>query len=61
MNEEITQEIYFQKGYDKGFSDAQENLAKEFDKCYERGFKAGIESCENKPLEDEGNLKNETH
>ena len=27
----MTEDIYFQKGYDKGYSDAQEKLAKEFE------------------------------
>ena len=42
MHEQITENIYFTRGYDKGFSDAQEHLAKDFDKAYERGFKDGF-------------------
>jgi hypothetical protein len=49
MNEEITESVYYQRGYDKGFSDAQEKLALEFnraliikeDLAYEKGFKEG--------------------
>lgn len=49
MNEQITESVYYQRGYDKGFSDAQEKLALEFnrvliikeDLAYEKGYKAG--------------------
>ena len=50
MNDEITESVYFQKGYDKGFSEAQERLALEFnrvliikeDLAFEKGYEAGI-------------------
>lgn len=49
MNEEITESVYYQRGYDKGFSDAQEKLALELDQAsktkedliYKKGYKAG--------------------
>ena len=49
MNKEITESVYYQRGYDKGFADAQEKLALEFnrvliikeDLAYEKGYKAG--------------------
>ena len=49
MIEQMTEGIYFQKGYDKGFADAQESLAKKFEKIlsknanqsYEKGFREG--------------------
>ena len=49
MNKEIMENVYYQKGYDKGFSDAQEKLAIEFnrvliikeDLAYEKGYKEG--------------------
>ena len=50
MNDEITESVYFQKGYDQGFSEAQERLALEFnraliikeDLAFEKGYKAVI-------------------
>ena len=50
MTDEITESVYFQKGYDQGFSEAQERLALEFnrvliikeDLAFEKGYKAGI-------------------
>ena len=32
MEEQMTEEINYRKGYDKGWSDAQEYLAKKFEK-----------------------------
>ncbi len=32
MNEQMTEEINYRKGYDKGWADAQEYLAKKFEK-----------------------------
>jgi hypothetical protein len=57
MNDEITESISFQKGYDKGFSDAQEYLSKKFEKIlsknanqsYDKGFKEGAGQKDNKP------------
>lgn len=45
----MTEEINYNKGYDKGWSDAQEYLAKKFEKIlsknanksYEKGFRDG--------------------
>jgi hypothetical protein len=53
MNEEITESVYYQRGYDKGFSDAQEKLALEFnrvliikeDLAYEKGYGKGMEDA----------------
>ena len=36
MIEQMTEDIYFQKGYDKGFADAQEILSKKFEKILNR-------------------------
>ena len=60
MNEEITEIVYYQRGYDKGFSDAQEKLALEFnrvliikeDLAYEKGYKEGEKKAK-EDLEDE--------
>ena len=49
MNEEITQDVYFTRGYQKGFSDAQESLSKKMSKTimddrdagYDQGIKDG--------------------
>ena len=57
MHDEITESISFQKGYDKGFADAQEYLSKKFDKIlsknqqksYEKGFKDGANQQDKKP------------
>ena len=61
MNEDITESVYYQRGYDKGFSDAQEKLALEFnrvliikeDLAYEKGYKEGEKKAK-EDLEDEG-------
>lgn len=31
MDESVTEHIYYQKGYDRGYADAMEYLAKKFD------------------------------
>ena len=57
MIEQMTEDIYFQKGYDKGFADAQEILSKKFEKIlsknanqsYEKGFREGANQKDNKP------------
>ena len=57
MIEQMTEGIYFQKGYDKGFADAQEILSKKFEKIlsknanesYEKGFQEGANQKNNKP------------
>ena len=49
MNEEITQDVYFTRGYQKGFSDAQESLSQKMSKTimddrdagYDQGIKDG--------------------
>lgn len=49
MNEEITQDIYFTKGYNKGYSDAQESLARKMSKTImddrDAGYDQGIKDC----------------
>tara|TARA_X000000950_G_scaffold43209_2_gene48447 strand:- start:21143 stop:21355 length:213 start_codon:yes stop_codon:yes gene_type:complete len=57
VTEQITEHINYQKGYDQGYSDAQEYLAKKFDKIlsknanqsYEKGFREGADQKNNKP------------
>ena len=57
MHDEITESISFQKGYDKGFADAQEYLSKKFDKIllkvktenYDKGYKEGANQKDNQP------------
>lgn len=57
MIEQMTEDIYFQKGYDKGFADAQEILSKKFEKIlsknanqsHEKGFQEGANQKNNKP------------
>ena len=57
MIEQITEDISYQKGYDKGWADAQEHLAKKFDKilgkatsqAYDKGLKRCSENKDNKP------------
>ena len=57
MHETMTEEINYNKGYDKGWSDAQEYLAKKFEKIlsknanksYENGFRDGANQKDNKP------------
>lgn len=57
MIEQMTEDIYFQKGYDKGFADAQEILSKKFEKIlsktanqsYEKGLQEGANQKNNKP------------
>lgn len=56
MSEEITQDVYFTRGYNKGYSDAQENLARQMDKKlldyrdsgYERGYSHATKDFTNK-------------
>lgn len=57
MNEQMTEEINYRKGYDKGWSDAQEYLAKKFEKIlsknantsYDKGYQDGANQKDNKP------------
>jgi|TARA_E500000081_G_C6003792_1_gene292450 hypothetical protein len=57
MHEAMTEEINYNKGYEKGYSDAQEHLAKKFEKIlsknanqsYEKGFKEGANQKDSKP------------
>tara|TARA_R110001592_G_scaffold130435_1_gene343657 strand:+ start:128 stop:442 length:315 start_codon:yes stop_codon:yes gene_type:complete len=52
MNEHITENIHYQRGYDRGYSDAQESLSIKFekilsknsDKSYKNGFKEGLKA-----------------
>lgn len=49
MNEEITQDVYFAKGYNKGYSDAQENLSRKMSKVImddrDAGYDQGMKDC----------------
>jgi len=49
MNEEITQDVYFTRGYQKGYSDAQEGLARKMSKTimddHDAGYDQGIKDC----------------
>ena len=49
MNNEITEDIYFTRGYQKGFSDAQESLALKMSKTImddrDAGYDQGIKDC----------------
>lgn len=49
MNEEITQDVYFTRGYQKGFSDAQESLALKMSKTImddsDAGYDQGVKDC----------------
>ena len=49
MNEEITQDVYFTRGYEKGYSDAQEGLARKMDKAIinnsDAGYDQGVLDC----------------
>lgn len=49
MNEEITQDVYFTRGYQKGFSDAQESLARKMNKLImddcDAGYDQGVKDC----------------
>lgn len=57
MIEQMTEEISYRRGYDKGWADAQEYLAKKFEKLlsknanksYEKGFREGANQKDNKP------------
>ena len=49
MNEEINSDIYFTRGYEKGFSDAQESLARKMSKTImddcDAGYDQGVKDC----------------
>ncbi len=49
MNEEITQDVYFTRGYQKGFSDAQEGLSRKMSKTImddrDAGYDQGVKDC----------------
>ena len=57
MIEQMTEEINYRRGYDKGWADAQEHLAKKFEKIlsknanqsYEKGFREGANHKANDP------------
>ena len=57
MIEHMTENIYYERGYNKGFSDAQEMLSRKFEKIlsknanqsYEKGFQEGANQKNNKP------------
>jgi uncharacterized protein (DUF2164 family) len=49
MNEEITQDVYFTRGYEKGYSDAQEILSRKMSKVImddsDAGYDQGVKDC----------------
>ena len=49
MHEEVNSDIYFVRGYNKGFSDAQESLARKMSKTImddrDAGYDQGIKDC----------------
>lgn len=49
MNDEITQDVYFTRGYQKGFSDAQEGLSRKMSKVImddrDAGYDQGLKDC----------------
>jgi len=49
MNEEITQDVHFTRGYNKGYSDAQEGLARKMSKIImddrDAGYDQGVKDC----------------
>jgi aspartokinase len=57
MNEQMTEEINYRRGYDKGWADAQEYLAKKFEKIlsknsnksHDKGYQDGANQKDNKP------------
>ena len=57
MKEEITESVYFNKGYEKGYSDAQEHLSRKFEnmllkiqtESYDKGYKEGANQKDNQP------------
>lgn len=56
MHEDINSDIYFTRGYNKGYADAQESLARKMDKLlldyrdsgYERGYSHATKDFTNK-------------
>ena len=49
----MTEKIYYERGYNKGFADAQEVLSKKFEKLLEKetqkAYKEGANQKNNKP------------
>jgi uncharacterized protein (DUF2164 family) len=49
MNEEISQDVYFTRGYNKGYSDAQESLSRKMSKTImddrDAGYDQGVKDC----------------
>ena len=49
MHEEVNSDIYFVRGYNKGFSDAQESLSRKMSKTImddrDAGYDQGIKDC----------------
>ena len=43
MNEEIIEEVFYQRGYDKGYSVAMEKLAIDFDKVFQQGYDQALQ------------------
>ena len=49
MHEDINSDIYFTRGYDKGYADAQESLARKMTKTImddrDAGYDQGVKDC----------------
>lgn len=49
MNKQITQDVYFTRGYEKGYSDAQEGLSRKMSKAimddHDAGYDQGVKDC----------------
>ena len=42
MNDEIIESVAYDKGYNKGYSDALERLASDFDSAYDKGYQEAL-------------------
>ena len=49
MNNEITEDVYFTRGYQKGYADAQESLSRKMSKVimddHDAGYDQGVKDC----------------
>ena len=45
MHESITENTYYERGYQKGYSDAMEALGKKFDKIQKESLEKALEDC----------------
>lgn len=49
MDEQITENIFYQRGYAKGYADAENNLIKLQNEAYDKGYQEGANQKDNKP------------